>query len=140
MGKLTISKVAREAGVNLETVRFYENQGLLPKTGRTSSGYRIFSEESVTRLKFIKRSQQLGFSLKEIKDLLDLQVKAGVSCTDVRLKAQKKIQDVDEKIHHLQAIRKALEQITATCSGRGPLSGCSILHSLNEGESEWQRS
>ena len=136
MERLTISKVAKQAGVNLETIRYYENEGVLPKPPRTASGYRVFSEDTIQRLRFIKRAQELGFSLKEIKDLLELRAKPGIGCADVRAKAQAKIADVDAKLRHLQAIRKALAQITATCSGRGPLSGCSILQALNDGDTE----
>src|SRR5713226_4365147 len=128
MERLTISKVAKEAGVNLETIRYYENEGVLPKPPRTPSGYRIFSGDAVKRLRFIKHAQELGFSLKEIKDLLSLRVKPGSSCADGRRKAEAKIFDVDEKIKRLQAIRAALVQLTSTCSGRGPINTCTILH------------
>lgn len=134
MERLTISKVAKQAGVNLETIRYYEAEGVLPKPLRTPSGYRVFSEDSVHRLRFIKRAQQLGFSLKEIKELLALQLKPGVTCADVRAKAEAKIADVDAKIGHLKAIRKALAQMAGQCSGRGPVSGCSILQTLGNGE------
>src|SRR5437667_10945880 len=101
MERLTVSKVAKQAGVNLETNRYYENEGVLPKPPRTHSGYRIFSEGAVKRLRFIKHAQDLGFSLKEIKGLLALRVKLGSSCADVRRKAETKIVDVDEKIQRL---------------------------------------
>ncbi len=136
MERLTISRAAKKAGVNLETIRYYEREGVLPEAPRTDSGYRLFSEEAVERLRFVKRAQELGFSVKEIKELLALRVKPGVSCADVRAKAQAKIVDVDAKIRHLQAIRKVLADMAATCSGRGPLSRCSILQALNDGEAE----
>src|SRR2546421_1088882 len=101
MERLTISKVAKEAGVNLETIRYYENEGVLPKPPRTHSGYRIFSLDAVKQLRFIKHAQELGFSLKEIKELLTLQVRPGSCCADVRQKAEAKILDVDEKIQRL---------------------------------------
>src|SRR6266404_311944 len=125
MERLTIGKVAKEAGVNLETIRYYENEGVLPKPPRTHSGYRIFSEDAVKRLRFIKHAQDLGFSLKEIKELLALRVKPGSSCVDVRQKAEAKIVDVEAKIRNLEAIKTALQSLTATC-GKGPVSTCSI--------------
>lgn len=134
MERMTISKVAKQAGVNLETIRYYESQGVLPKPPRTASGYRVFSEDAVQRLQFIKRAQESGFSLKEIRELLALRMKPGVGCADVRAKAQTKIADVDEKIRHLQAIRKALAWMAAGCSGEGPVSSCSILQALSDGE------
>ena len=127
----TTAQLAREEGVNVETIRYYERHGLLPKAPRTASGYRQFSEGHAIRLRFIRRAQELGFTLKEIEELLAIRVKSASSCADVRRKAEAKIAGVDEKIRHLQAIREALFQITATCSGRGPATECSILEALN---------
>src|SRR6266849_2870150 len=120
MEGLTTAKLANEGGVNIETIRYYERHGLLPKPPRTHSGYRVFSEDAVARLRFIKHAQELGFSLKEIKELLSLRVKPGSSCADVRRRAEAKITDVDQKIHHLQATKGALVELTSACSGRGP--------------------
>jgi MerR family mercuric resistance operon transcriptional regulator len=131
MEGLTTAKVAREGGVNVETIRYYERHGLLPKPPRTPSGYRVFTTDSVQRLRFIRRAQELGFTLNEIKELLAIKVRRGSSCADVRRKAEAKIADVDAKIRHLQAIREALREITATCSGKGPVTNCSILEALN---------
>jgi len=85
----------------------------------------------VIRLRFIRHAQELGFTLKEVKELLAIRVKPGSSCADVRRKTEGKVADVDEKIRHLQAIRQALIRMTATCTGRGPLTNCSILEALN---------
>jgi Hg(II)-responsive transcriptional regulator len=131
MEGLTTAKLAKKGGVNVETVRYYERHGLLPKVPRTASGYRQFSEDHAIRLRFIRRAQELGFTLKEIKELLAMRVKPGSSCADVRRKAETKIADVDNKIRHLQAIRSALIQMTASCTGRGPATACSILEALN---------
>jgi MerR family copper efflux transcriptional regulator len=131
MDGLTTAKLAHEGGVNVETIRYYERHGLLPKPPRTHSGYRIFSEDAVVPLRFVKHAQELGFSLKEIKELLSLRVRPGSSCNDVRERAESKIADVDEKIRHLRTIKKALVQMTATCSGRGPVSACTIIQALN---------
>lgn len=128
---LTTAQLAKEGRVNVETIRYYERHGLLPRAPRTASGYRQFSEDHAIRLHFIRRAQELGFTLKEIKELLAIRVKPGSRCADVRRKAEAKIADVDEKIRHLGAIREALFQITATCSGRGSATECSILEALS---------
>ncbi|MBL8239984.1 MAG: heavy metal-responsive transcriptional regulator [Bryobacterales bacterium] len=130
MEGLTTAQLAQEGGVNVETIRYYERNGLLPKAPRTASGYRRFSVEYVTRLRFIRHAQELGFTLKDIKELLAIRVKPGSSCSDVRRKAESKIADIDERIRQLQAIREGLHQITATCSGQGPATNCSILEAL----------
>src|SRR5260370_6268041 len=121
MEGLTTAKLGKEGGVNVETIRYYERHGLLPKAPRTPSGYRKFSADYVTRLRFIRHAQELGFTLKEVKELLAIRVKPGSSCADVRHRAEAKIADVDEKIRQLQAIRKALSKLTVTCAGQGPV-------------------
>ena len=118
--------------MSVHTIRYYERHGLLPKPPRTHSGYRIFSEDAVKRLRFVKHAQELGFSLKEIKELLSLRVTPGSSCVDVRRKAEAKIVDVDQKIRNLEGIKKALRSLTATCAAKGPVSTCSILEALEE--------
>ena len=131
MDRLTIGVLAKQAGVNLETIRFYERRGLLPEPARTNSGYRVFSRHAVQRLHFIKRAQDLGFSLKEIKELLALRVDARTTCAEVRRRAETKVADVEAKIHALQAMRKALTRLAAACVGRGPVSDCPILEALD---------
>lgn len=131
---LRIGELAKEAGVNLETIRFYERRGLLPKPPRTQSGYRIFPSEAGRRMHFIKRAQDLGFSLKEIKELLALRVDAGTTCAQVRKRAETKIAGVDDKIRALQSIKKALIRVTSACTGRGPASQCPILDALDSKE------
>jgi MerR family mercuric resistance operon transcriptional regulator len=128
---LTISRLARLGRVNLETVRYYERQGLLPKPPRTASGYRVFPADAARRLRFIKRAQESGFSLAEIRDLLSLRMRAGASRADIRARAQKKVADVNEKIRVLKAIRKTLVALGERCDGCGPLDGCPILDSFD---------
>jgi len=130
--KLTISRLARLGGVNLETIRYYERQGLLPAPPRTAAGYRVFPREAARRLRFIKRAQELGFSLNEIAELLALRMKPGAKQTDMRTRAEAKIADIDQKIWTLQAMKKTLRQLTERCEGCGPLAGCPILESLDE--------
>jgi MerR family copper efflux transcriptional regulator len=131
---MSIAKLAKEGGVTVETIRYYEHHGLLPKAPRTPSGYRKFSGEYVIRLRFIRHAQQLGFTLKEVKELLAIRLKPGSGCADVRRKAEAKIADVDEKLRRLQAIRKALLKLTAACVGQGPVTNCSILETLDRQE------
>lgn len=133
MSRLTIGSVAKAAGVNLETIRFYERRGLLPEPPRTDGGYRVFPPETIRRIRFIKRAQELGFSLREIQELLALRVDSRTSCADVRRRAQAKIADVEQKMRALQVIRKALVRLTAACTGRGPVSACPIIESLDSG-------
>jgi MerR family mercuric resistance operon transcriptional regulator len=131
MKPLTIGQVARSAGVGVETVRFYERQGLLQEPARKESGYRQYPEDVVARLRFIKRAKELGFSLKEIKELLALRVDPATTCAEVKRRAEAKIADVEEKIQALQRIKKALVRLTAVCRGRGPTSECPILDALD---------
>jgi MerR family mercuric resistance operon transcriptional regulator len=136
MKALTIGQVARHAGVGIETVRFYERQGLLEEPARKQSGYRQYGEDVVARLRFIRRAKELGFSLKEIKELLALRVDPTTTCAEVRSKAAAKLTDVEQKIEALQRIRKALVKLTAVCRGRGPTSECPILDALDGEEAE----
>ncbi len=131
MGQLTIGHLAKDAQVNVETIRYYERLGLLPRSPRTQSGYRIFPDDAVRRLQFIQRAQDLGFSLKEIRDLLGLRLRPGTRCADVRERAEAKIAEIDVKIRSLQAMRKALVRLVGACSGGGPVSDCPILESLD---------
>ena len=134
MKPLTIGQVARRADVGVETVRFYERQGLLQEPARKESGYRQFTEDVVARLRFIKRAKELGFSLKEIKELLALRVDPETTCAEVKSRAQAKIVDVEAKILALQRIRKALVKLTTVCRGSGPTSECPILDALDKEE------
>jgi MerR family mercuric resistance operon transcriptional regulator len=126
-----MSRLARLGGVNLETIRYYEREGLLPRPPRTRSGYRIFPSAAAQRLRFIKRAQQLGFSLSEIRELLALRVKQGTKRDQIRARADAKIADIEQKIQTLTAMKRALAQLTTQCSGCGPISECPILESLD---------
>jgi len=131
MGNLTIGQLAKKAQVNVETVRYYERRGLMPEPPRRDSGYRQYSEPDVTRIKFIKRAQTLGFTLKEISELLSLRVDPHTTCGDVKRRAEVKIADMEEKIKILQRMKKALTKLASTCRGRGPMSECPILEMLS---------
>ena len=135
-GHITTSELAKRGGVNLETIRYYERTGLLPKPPRSGAGYRQFSPESVRRVRFIKRAQDLGFSLKEIKELLALRIAPGSTRADVRKRAVAKIADIEGKVQHLRAMKKTLVRLSETCCGSGPASECPILESLSIDEKE----
>lgn len=129
--ELRSGELAKAAGVNLETIRFYERQNLLPKPPRTAAGYRLFPADAVRRVRFIRHAQTLGFSLKEIQELLALSTTRGTSCKNVRERAQKKIQDIEQKIAALEAMNKTLRKLADSCVGRGPLARCPILECLS---------
>ncbi len=131
---LTIGHLAKEADVNLETVRFYERRGLLAKPQRSASGYRLFPSEAARRLRFIRRAKELGFSLKEIRELLSLRVSRAASCADIRARAEAKITDIQAKIRSLESMEKVLRKLTRACAGSGPVAECPILESLDREE------
>lgn len=128
---LTIGRLAREVGINLESVRFYERKGLLPKPPRSASGYRLFPADAARRLRFIKRAQELGFSLKEIRDLLALRLSPRSTSKEIRKRAEAKIADIECRIKSLDSMRKTLFKLTQSCEGCAPLSECPILESLD---------
>jgi MerR family mercuric resistance operon transcriptional regulator len=132
MKPLTIGQVAQQAGVGVETVRFYERQGLLEEPARRASGYRQYPEDVVARLRFIRRAKELGFSLKEIKELLALRVDRTTTCREVKEQAQAKITDIEGKIRSLLRMSAALMELTRSCRGRGPASECPILEALEK--------
>ena len=128
---LTIGRLAKEAGVNLETVRYYERRGLLQRPPRSASGYRLFPLETARRLRFSRRAQELGFSLTEIRELLSLRVSANAKSADVRKRAETKIADIDAKIKSLDSMKTTLRRLTKVCAGCGPIAECPILECLD---------
>jgi Hg(II)-responsive transcriptional regulator len=138
MGTLSIGQVARRAGVGVETIRFYEREGLLEQPPRRASGYRQYPEQVVKRLHFIKRAQQLGFSLKEITELLLLRVDAQRSCDEVQQHTEAKLAEVERKMIELQRMRQALLQIASLCTGQGPTGRCPMLDALDQQEPQDQ--
>lgn len=130
MESLTIGRLAKEAGVNLETVRFYERRGLLPKPPRSASGYRLFPSDAARRLRFIRHAQELGFSLKEIRELLSLRLLPGITCNEVRTRAESKIADIEAKIRGLESMKRTLRKLTDSCQSWAPLDECPILEAL----------
>lgn len=132
MESLTIGQVAKQAGVGIETVRYYERRELIDPPPRKSSGYRQYPKDTVKRIKFILRSKELGFSLKEISDLLSLKVDPSGKCSDVKKRADNKISDIEDKIRTLKKMEKALKRLVALCGEKGPASECPILEALDK--------
>lgn len=128
---LRSGELARQSGVNLQSVRFYEREGLLPAPPRAGSGYRAFPESAVRRVRFIRRAQELGFSLAEIRELLSLRVDHGRDRSSVRALANSKLQEIDRKIASLEAMREALHQLAGRCTGSGPADECPILEAID---------
>jgi Hg(II)-responsive transcriptional regulator len=130
MTALRTGELARLAEVNVETLRFYERKGLLPVPPRRASGYREYPPETVELVRFIRRAQHLGFSLREIKELLTLREVPRATCGDVVVLAWRKIAEIDAKISDLQAMRAALTGLLEDCPGTAPIAQCPIIESL----------
>ena len=116
MGSLMIGRLAKLAKVGVETIRFYEREGLIDEPPRKESGYRQFPEETVLRVRFIKRAKELGFTLKEIRGLLSLRVDSKATCEDVRKRAEAKISNIEQKIQTLKKMKTALQGLTTACN------------------------
>lgn len=132
MHSLKSGELARQAHVNPETLRYYEREGLLPEPVRTEAGYRLYNPDDVKRVRFIKKAQELGFSLKEVKELLALKLNADHSASEVKRLTEHKIQDIEAKIRSLQAMKKILKDLASACSGTGSVDHCPILNCLDD--------
>lgn len=115
MEKITIGKLAELVNVNVETIRFYHREGILKEPAKRANGYRYYSEEDASKITFIKKVKELGFSLKEIKELLEINSKPRATCDLVKNKVSKKILELDEKINDLQQIKKSLQALSCAC-------------------------
>ncbi len=128
---MKIGEVAKAAGVGIDAVRFYEREGLIPEPPRRPSGYRVYSPDVVLSLRFIRRAKELGFTLKEISELLSLEANPRATARDVKRLAEEKLRDLETKIRALQRMRRALRKVAEECTGSGTTTRCSILRSLN---------
>lgn len=125
---MRIGQVAERAGVNVETVRFYELKGLIDRPVRPRcGGFRDYPEECIHRIRFIRATQGLGFSLKEARELLTLESAPQTRCADIRTRALSKLGEVEEKITRLNQIRSTLSNLIDACPAEGPAGDCSIL-------------
>ncbi len=133
MSLMSIGRLARLAKVGVETVRFYEREGLIEEPPRSASGYRQYPADTVHRLRFIRRAKELGFTLKEISELISLRDGGGRHRGEVRVIAEAKTRDIDQKVVRLQAMRRALDALVESCAcGSPPV--CPILQALNDPE------
>lgn len=131
MQHLSIGQLARRSDIGVETIRFYEREGLIAADARTASGYRRFVPAAAGRLAFIRRAKRLGFSLGEIRQLLELAEADGDRGRVKRL-AEGKLVEIENRIAELQRMRDALNELTRQCSGHGPVKGCPIVETLGE--------
>lgn len=130
-GKLTIGDLARQADVNVETIRYYESIGLIRRPPKPPRGWRRYGPDAGQRLRFVKRAQQLGFSLEEIKALLRLRTSDSPrTCASVARRAREKLDEIDAKIHDLQSMRAVLVELADTCAGEGDGDKCPMLSAL----------
>lgn len=126
---LTIGKLARDSGVGIDTVRFYERAGLLPPARRTPSGYRLYGAADRDRLQFIRRAKALGFTLDEVRELLKLSEGRG-GRAGVKALAERRLADIEARIRELSALRDTLAHYVHRCSGHGSVEGCPIVEAL----------
>ena len=128
MNSIGIGTLAKRAGVSIDTVRYYEKSGLLAPESRLASGYRRYSDEQVSRLRFIRRAQDLGFTLKDIRELLGISKQKDVARG--KRAAEKKLADVEARLVALTRMRDGLATLVATCPGHGHTADCPILKAL----------
>lgn len=127
-------EVANEAGVNLQTLRYYERRGLLPEPPRRASGYRTYEPTAVRIVRFIKWAQELGFSLDEVESLLELAEGGPENCDGARELAEGRMAELDRRIADLSAMRSSLQRLVATCAMPRPERDCPLLRSIGEGD------
>lgn len=127
---LTAGKAARAAGVGVETLRFYEREGILAPSTRTPSGYRVYDQAAIDRLHFIQRAQALGFTLREIRELIALDSDPNAECGDLRERATRKLDVVEKKISELERIRNGLAVLLDSCDAGQPLRDCPMMRCL----------
>ena len=137
---LRTSEVAAQAGVNVQTLRYYERRGILEAPRRGSSGYRDYPRETVRIVRFIKRAQELGFTLMEIEELLRLRQDQTATCAEVRKAASSKIENIDQKIKSLQSMSRALHLLVKSCRSNGTTRECPILESIEQKDRKGRRS
>lgn len=125
----SIGQLANAADTRVETIRYYERRGLMPEPPRANSGYRRYPRDAEQRLRFIRRAKRLGFTLKEIMALLRLQ--AGGERADIKAIAEDKLDEIETRLADLERMRVTLHDVTRRCSGRGPVTGCPIIETLN---------
>lgn len=130
--RMKIGELARRSGVGIDTVRYYEREGILPKAQRLASGYRAYDAEDLRRLRFVLRAKSCGFTLAEIRELLALCWRGDEDMAAMRGAAELKLADVEARLHELSRMREALSALVEACPGHGALACCPILNTLTE--------
>lgn len=128
MKSMMIGEVAKQSGVGIETIRYYEQEGLLQEPERRPSGYRVYDESAVERLAYIKRAKELGFTLAQIRELLELPFAAHSGCDHIRQRAEAKLADIDSKIRSLQQMKRLLGKIVERCRTKNSADDCPLVH------------
>lgn len=128
MKTVKIGEIAKRSGIGVETIRFYEREGLLQEPERRPSGYRQYDESTVERLDYIRRTKELGFTLAEIRELLELSFAAHSHCDHIRQRADTKIADIEEKIRSLQQMKRSLGKIVKRCRAENSAEHCPLVH------------
>lgn len=129
--RFTIGELARVAGVGVETVRFYERRGLIERPTRPANGFRAYPREAVSRLAFVREAQELGFTLREVRDLLALHANPATDCAAMRGRAAAKLGQIEARMARFARMRDTLRELLARCPGRGDLGKCSIVEALS---------
>jgi MerR family copper efflux transcriptional regulator len=132
ISSLTIGAVAKRVGVAIDTIRYYERQGLLPEPARRASGYRSYGDGAVAQLRFIRRAKDLGFTLEEIRELLALSADRLHGVKQVKQRAKQRLAEIELRIAELQRVRDGLAQLVESCPGHGKPESCPILAALND--------
>lgn len=132
--RMRIGELAERGGVGVETVRYYERRGLVAEPSRTDAGYRDYSDHDLLRLRFVLRAKGLGFTLTEIRELLELRIAPGRTADDVRAHAGRKVADVEARIADLERIRSALRRLMDRCDAHGPPESCALMHAVGGDE------
>lgn len=131
MSLMKIGEVAKQAEVGIETIRYYEREGLLAEPKRRPSGYRQYDESVVARLKFIRRAKELGFTLAGIRELLGLWFDGNTRCEHVRQRAEQKITDIEDKIRSLQKMKRSLKKVISECETKNSIDDCPLLEGID---------
>ena len=133
MMRRSISRAASAASVGVETIRFYERKRLIEQPPKPlSGGCRVYSDKTIERVRFIRQAQDLGFSLREIEELLSLRADPSTDCADVRARAETKLEEINQKLRQLKCIQQGLKQLIAACPGQGAVQACSIIDALED--------
>ena len=129
---MRIGEVSKSVGITVEAIRFYEKEGLIDAPSRSKSGYRDYTKDQTKKIYFITKAKQLGFSLKEIKELMELRYTPGATCGDIKHKAEEKVAIISERIDLLIKVRESLEELINSCTEELPVSTCPIIEILCE--------